>query len=185
MVRRLKKIDPKICLICNNLFYIKDWQKPFQFKKQKCCSRKCNAKLSSSYCKGKKAHNNNKKERICKNCNKIEYVSPSFSNRPFCGRKCMAEYYSKNIRQENHWNWQGGITEDFGRDTLYPGYKEWRNKIFKRDCYACVLCKCNKSNELQAHHIKSVKDYKELVLDISNGLTVCKKCHKEIHYGKI
>ena len=42
----------------------------------------------------------------------------------------------------------------------------------------------SKSDKLQAHHIKPVKDNKHLILDVDNGLTVCEKCHKEIHYGK-
>jgi len=33
---------------------------------------------------------------------------------------------------------------------------------------------------IEAHHIKRVADYPELVLDNKNGITLCRKCHKSI-----
>jgi hypothetical protein len=132
---------------------------------------------------GKKAHNNIQVPKECKFCKKIKMVAPCLKDRPFCDRNCMAGWLSKNQRGKNHWNWQGGITEKPARDILYKGYKEWREQIYKRDGFKCVLCGNNHSGELQAHHIKPRATYKELILDASNGLCVCKKCHKEIHYG--
>ena len=61
MVKRKTKIEPKICEICREEFTIKDYQRPNRFKKQKCCSRTCNAKFISKNNKGKRAHNWNKK----------------------------------------------------------------------------------------------------------------------------
>jgi hypothetical protein len=185
MVKRKTEIPSKNCVICKKEFYIRDNQKPYQFKKQKCCSRSCNAKLSASYCIGKKAHNNQQEERICIWCGKKEMVSPSFSKRPYCSRSCMQKHYASGIlKGENHWNWQGGITEDEGRESLYPGYKEWRREVYKRDNFTCVICGCNDSGSLQAHHIKDVANHKDLILDVDNGITLCEKCHKELHYGK-
>jgi predicted HNH restriction endonuclease len=37
--------------------------------------------------------------------------------------------------------------------------------------------------KLEAHHVKTVRDYPELELDVDNGATLCKACHKEIHKG--
>ena len=59
-------------------------------------------------------------------------------------------------------------------------YIEWRKNIFERDRYTCQIC--NKTGcILNAHHIKSFKDYHDLRYVLDNGVTLCEKCHKEIH----
>lgn len=100
----------RVCVICGKYFGIKN-QKPYLFKKQKCCSRQCNAKLSVSYCIGKKAHNNRQVEKICRYCGKSKMVAPAYVKRPYCNRKCMAEYYSKHYRGKRAGHWQGGQIE--------------------------------------------------------------------------
>ena len=59
-----------------------------------------------------------------------------------------------------------------------------RKHILKRDGYLCQRClhKYNilNSEELQAHHIKSRKNYPELVFVQSNLLTVCKTCNLQL-----
>jgi len=139
----------------------------------------------ADYWRGRKAHNNQQIERVCRYCGKSKMVAPTFANRPYCNRQCMAEDYKDRLKAENHWNWQGGITEKQSRDNLYEGYKDWRKAVFKRDNYTCRMCEANQSGTLVAHHIKERKDYPELLLDIDNGLTLCKKCHKKGHYGKV
>lgn len=59
-------------------------------------------------------------------------------------------------------------------------YRNWRTEVFKRDNYICQSCG-KRGGDLQAHHIKRFSDYEELRLEISNGLTLCLECHKEIH----
>lgn len=58
-------------------------------------------------------------------------------------------------------------------------YKQWRDKVFKRDKYTCQHC--GKRGRLNAHHIKSYKDYPKLRTKLSNGITLCKQCHIEEH----
>jgi len=179
-----EKIEKRICEECNNIIIHRLKEKYNEYKKRRFCSNKCKMKSLSKLFIGKKSHNNRQIMRVCKNCGRTQMVSPSFSKRPFCSRRCMAEWFSRNKKGKNHWNWQGGITEKESRNILYDGYKEWRKKVFKRDGYKCVVCGNNKSGELEAHHIKPVKTYKKLILNVSNGLTVCKRCHRKIHYGK-
>ncbi len=62
-------------------------------------------------------------------------------------------------------------------------YRDWRTSVFERDKYTCQIC--NKvGGDLNAHHIKPFATHKELRFDINNGLTLCVKCHKEIHRQK-
>jgi len=60
-------------------------------------------------------------------------------------------------------------------------YKEWRNDIFENNNYTCQICGDNKGGNLNAHHIKSVRDYPELIHDKNNGITYCRECHIKRH----
>ena len=62
-------------------------------------------------------------------------------------------------------------------------YKKWRKKVFERDDYTCQKCK-NKGGNLEAHHIRAFKKYKNDRFVMTNGVTLCKKCHREVHKNK-
>lgn len=64
-------------------------------------------------------------------------------------------------------------------------YKSWRDKVYKRDNYTCRHCGA-KGGELEAHHLCSFTDNKDLRYVVENGVTLCKKCHAKFHdiYGK-
>jgi len=62
----------------------------------------------------------------------------------------------------------------------YPEYLEWRSNVFARDKYICQKCGA-RGVEINAHHIKSFKDYPDLRTELSNGITLCKYCHTEEH----
>ena len=55
----------------------------------------------------------------------------------------------------------------------------WSLKVKERDNFKCI--KCNSEIGLNAHHVRSYKEYPELRTDINNGVTLCKKCHVKIH----
>lgn len=63
-------------------------------------------------------------------------------------------------------------------------YSEWRNKVFERDSYTCQCCG-QVGGTLNAHHIKEYAKHPDLRLVISNGITLCEKCHKSLHKGDI
>lgn len=86
--------------------------------------------------------------------NKVEFVSPSFSK----------------AKEDN----------DFRKT---PEYIKWRDSVYKRDNYTCQMCH-TKGGNLNAHHIKPFSKYKELRLQIENGITLCEKCHKKVHKDK-
>lgn len=59
--------------------------------------------------------------------------------------------------------------------------KEWRIKVFERDCYMCVECGCKDRKRLHAHHLVPFEKNIELRFDINNGKTLCTRCHNKIH----
>jgi predicted restriction endonuclease len=82
----------------------------------------------------------------------------------------------------NHWNWQGGITEN--RDRYSPEYKKWHSAVLGRDNYTCQLCSLRGTPLLCAHHIKSWKNYPEYRYDVNNGITLCEDCHISVETNK-
>lgn len=81
------------------------------------------------------------------------------------------------LRGTKHWNWQGGLTE---KNLALRGlieYKLWRKAVFERDDFTCQICRI-RGVELQADHIKPFAYFPELRFDLSNGRTLCKKCHR-------
>ena len=55
-------------------------------------------------------------------------------------------------------------------------YKEWKNKVFKRDNYTCQCCG-KRGGNLNAHHLYNFSEYEDLRYDVENGITFCERCH--------
>lgn len=64
------------------------------------------------------------------------------------------------------------------RDT--QAYRDWRISVFKRDKYTCQHCG-KRGGKIHAHHIKRYRDNPELRTDLGNGITLCGRCHRELH----
>jgi 5-methylcytosine-specific restriction protein A len=60
-----------------------------------------------------------------------------------------------------------------------PCYSVWRRLILERDGYKCNLC--GKTKRLEVHHVIPVAFNGTLILEKSNGITLCHLCHKKIH----
>ena len=90
---------------------------------------------------------------------------------------------SNALKGEKNGSWRGGIsyTRNTRRDRKH---RDWREKVFKRDNWTCQNKKCGAKNgngktvKLEAHHIKPFAYFKELRYEVSNGITLCKDCHK-------
>jgi len=54
----------------------------------------------------------------------------------------------------------------------------WTNSIMKRDKKNCQICQ---QEAKESHHILHKQFYPELSLLINNGMSLCKKCHYEVH----
>jgi len=77
-------------------------------------------------------------------------------------------------------NWKGGISQKNRSErkkhmTTFE-YRDWRRRVFERDDYTCQFCG-ERGGELHADHIKSYLKYPKLRTKLSNGRTLCKKCH--------
>lgn len=59
-------------------------------------------------------------------------------------------------------------------------YHEWREAVYLRDNFTCQLCG-QVGGQLEAHHIRPFATYPSLRYEISNGITLCKECHRRIH----
>lgn len=81
-----------------------------------------------------------------------------------------------------HWQWKGGISKDREnvRKNLHHTieYKLWRKAVYERDDYTCRACG-KRGVRLEPHHILPIRDFWHLRFDISNGMTLCKKCHSK------
>lgn len=89
--------------------------------------------------------------------------------------------------------WVGFLREAHLRIRRLPEYKIWRNLVFQRDNYTCLWCGDSRGGNLHADHIKpfslilkqnKVRETEQAIVcselwDISNGRTLCKKCHQE------
>ena len=129
------------------------------------CSRECY----------NEAHKIKNKKRKCLTCG--EYFIAKSSEDKYCSRKCYDENRHMPKCKE-HWNWKGGISiQNDKRDSAK--YKQWRLAVYKRDNYCCV--KCGSKEKLNAHHLKSWKNYPLLRYDVANGITLCERCHIKYH----
>lgn len=61
-----------------------------------------------------------------------------------------------------------------------PAYKQFRKDVLRRDKGKCRMPGCNARTKLQVHHIRKWSNASALRYDISNGITLCKYCHKSI-----
>lgn len=92
---------------------------------------------------------------------------------------------SKSHKGEGNPSWKGGISSENEKARKNSRFKEWREKVFRRDNYTCQKTKI-KGGELHPHHIKNFAEYPELRYKVENGITLSKQAHDNFHkiYGK-
>ena len=149
-----------ICIVCGKEFRaVKD----FKEHKQKYCSKECWSKRATIINK-------------CKYCGK-DIKTNIKRNKVYCNNECRNLDYRNTHKGELSWFWKGGKTKESKLRKTNSQYKEWRDKVFKRDNYICQNCGKH-TRDLEAHHIKEQSKYPELIYDVDNGLTLCHECHK-------
>jgi len=67
----------------------------------------------------------------------------------------------------------------------YPGYNDFRRKVYERDNYTCLKCGNESNGNLVVHHLNGFHWDEDSRTEVDNGATLCTDCHKEFHsiYG--
>jgi uncharacterized protein YlzI (FlbEa/FlbD family) len=129
------------------------------------------------------------KDYFCKDCSKkISYQSGRLGRgicRSCSSRKRKHSELSKkkcSITKLGSKNpmWKGGVSSVINLLRESQTGRLWRTSVFKRDNYTCQRCG-QRGGNLNAHHIKSFTHFPETRFTLNNGVTMCKKCHKEEH----
>ena len=85
---------------------------------------------------------------------------------------------------ENHWNWKGGISSENILIRNSTKHKDWSRSVLRKDRWTCQHCGY-KGRQLVAHHIKPFGKNVSLRFVVSNGLTLCRACHCEVHKPRL
>ena len=161
------------CEVCGKESYYK----PSAYKERKhfYCSNECR---SESFKKPKTT-------LVCDFCGKEYSRGPSYIkwqairnvSRHFCSTSCGVRARGNGA---NHPMWKGGVSRAYKYGYHSVDYMEWHNSVFVRDNFTCKICG-TRGAYLHAHHIKSFSHFPESRFDVTNGITLCKSCHMEVH----
>lgn len=121
----------------------------------------------------------NNKSQLLLRCLKHNHTWHSSWNSISVGRGCYFCGIDKKKGDKNP-AWKGGLTPENEKIRKSTKYKLWREAVFQRDKYTCQICD-ESDAYLEAHHILSFATYPQFRLQVDNGLTLCKTCHKNIH----
>lgn len=160
-------------------------RKPSEFKRGKnvYCSRDCYYEYNRR--KGAPA----KKSYDCDYCKKEFKRFPSQTKgREFlyCSTSCKDKHNGELIRGEFHPSYNHNMTaEERQVKRKFVEYYDWRRSVYDRDDYTCQCCGDDKGGNLVAHHIYNYSEHEDKKIDLDNGITLCKSCHKKFHdeYG--
>ena len=120
-------------------------------------------------------------------CNKCTCKTDEFRRKVGYASEHRSEETHKRMRDnhadfsgENHPHWKGGITPENKKFRASDEYMEWRVLVLERDDYTCQECS-QRGGYLNVHHILPYSDWKDpqFSLNIKNGITLCKDCHKK------
>ena len=149
------------------------------------CSNECRRIYQSQNRVGENNPRFARIERVCEWCGNVFQTWPcTVESARFCSKQCRNDWQSDMMSGANHYNWKGGTAEKRCCDMVSRKYKAWRKAVFDRDGYTCQACGDKRGGNLNAHHLKAYKDYPEFRYEVSNGITLCEKCHIKVHSNR-
>lgn len=86
----------------------------------------------------------------------------------------MADIYGK-----------GGVSCENLADRRSTRYAEWRQSVYKRDNWTCIICKhkSQKKKDIVADHIMPFFKFKDQRFNADNGRTLCVLCNGVYGYN--
>jgi hypothetical protein len=167
-----------ICLICGKEIIA------HTASKRKFCCRKCYDKWQAIHSHGfKVGHKLGMTGKKQPESQKL-LMTKKLTGHKFWGGEKAKEHWIKKGEVRNpfpkgHIPWNAGTSTNPNHSKrMTKPYKEWRLKVFKKDDYTCQLC-FKRGGNLVVHHKKSYALFPELRLDVSNGQTMHKDCHRK------
>lgn len=164
---------------------------------------------STSFKKGIIPHNKGKKttrEKVCLSCNEKFIAKKNIAK--YCSFKCTGDSKLGKKRDEvtrikiglagrgrpsprkgkslewmiggkNH-RWVENRTRAIEKHRMRGSieWKEWRASVFARDNFTCKECGVS-GVYVEPHHIVPLKSDFGLAYQITNGITLCRPCHKK------
>jgi 5-methylcytosine-specific restriction endonuclease McrA len=95
-------------------------------------------------------------------------------------RQKLSDYWKNNLQKHNKYK-DGKYAERSGfrlSEMSKLPYRLWRESVFKRDDWTCMWCG-QRGGDICADHIKPWSTHPDLRYDVSNGRTLCAKCHSK------
>lgn len=100
----------------------------------------------------------------------------TFVARKFCSKECQRAG-QRRLYGAEHPLFKGDAAR---RKDRRGRHGAWARAVISRDQATCQRCSAT-GVELHAHHIKSFEHYPELRWELSNGMTLCHRCHWAEH----
>lgn len=112
----------------------------------------------------------------CQTCGKTKRLRYKHYRHKFCSRICARARRIGALAPA----WKGGTSTASQRFRASKIYALWREAVFARDDFTCQSCG-KRGGKLTAHHIKTFAAHPDLRLEVSNGITLCRRpCHSGI-----
>lgn len=99
-----------------------------------------------------------------------------------------AHIASRTLSGPDSPHWKGGVDATKPRrQQSTKAYREWQSAVFTRDNHTCQGCGKARSLlvEILAHHILYWDERPDLRYTPSNGVSLCRPCHRRVHSGSL
>jgi hypothetical protein len=163
------------CLTCNKDFRVP----PSIAEKRKYCSRECGTRSGANHPEWQ----GGEREKHCQQCGRLFRKLPKraislFREQKFCSKAC-ADIGGFRYFGEANSKWNGNPRRK------HPGrHAAWARRVISRDRATCQRCGVT-GVEMHAHHVKSYIDHPQMRWDVTNGETLCYRCHWNEHTGSV
>lgn len=171
------------CKWCNRQF--EDWT----YRNPTFCSAQCRSEFGAHQPKPNTRRPENFVHLICKQCGNSYIVHKVQLDKPYgckyCSKKCKYDAVGFSMRGSNNVNYTDGESSKRG-----PNWNYQKRSALRRDNFTCQICgeQKIKGRNPDVHHIVKFGKFNgdfEKCNDLSNLITLCRKCHRGIESGKI